>query len=157
MDWTNNPLVACYFAIEEPCEEDSVIHACQNKAYNDLEEYTDPFRHREVGKFIPRHILHRITTQGGLFTIHPGPYDQFESEDMEKIIIPNSIRSMPRQTLNRYVWIASPSSPIWMDYPLTLNGSNRRETNGSGDDPVLRNTGRNHYSAVNTVPLWSNL
>ena len=102
LDWTNNPLVACYFAVEEPCEEDSVIYAYQNKSYIDVEEHTDPFRYREVGKFIPCHISPRITTQGGLFTIHPRPYDQFESEDMEKIIIPNPIRSMLRQSLNRY-------------------------------------------------------
>jgi hypothetical protein len=37
-----------------------------------------------------------------LFTIHPKPYEQFESEDMGKIIIPNQIRSMLKQTLNRY-------------------------------------------------------
>jgi hypothetical protein len=102
LDWTNNPLVACYFAVEEPCKEDSVIYAYQNKSYIDVEEHTDPFRYREVGKFIPRHISPRITTQGGLFTIHPKPYDQFESKEMEKIIISKPIRSMLRQTLNRY-------------------------------------------------------
>ena len=102
LDWTNNPLVACYFAAEEPCKEDSVIYAYQNKSYIDVEEHTDPFRYREVGKFIPRHISPRITNQGGLFTIHPKPYETFESGEMEKIIIPNSIRSMLKQTLNRY-------------------------------------------------------
>ena len=102
LDWTNNPLVACYFAVEELCEEDSVIYAYQNKSYIDVEEYTDPFRYRQVGKFIPRHISPRITNQGGLFTIHPKPYEQFESEDMEKIVIPNHIRPGLKQTLNRY-------------------------------------------------------
>ena len=102
LDWTNNPLVACYFAVEEASEEDSVIYAYQNKSYIDVEEHTEPFRYREVGKFIPRHISPRITNQGGLFTIHPKPYEQFESEDMEKILIPNAIRSMLKQALNRY-------------------------------------------------------
>jgi hypothetical protein len=102
LDWTNNPLVACYFAVEEQSDEDSVIYTYQNKSYIDVEEYTDPFRYREVGKFIPRHLSTRITNQGGLFTIHPKHYEPFESEDMEKIIIPNRIRSMLKQTLNRY-------------------------------------------------------
>ena len=102
LDWTNNPLVACYFAVEEYCEEDSVIYSYQNKSYIDVEEYTDPFHYRNVGKFIPRHISPRITHQGGLFTIHPKPYEPFESEEMEKIVIPNSIRSVLKQTLNRY-------------------------------------------------------
>src|SRR5215211_2540826 len=93
LDWTNNPLVACYFAVEEPSEDDSVIYAYQNRSYIDVEEYTEPFRYRGVGKFIPRHISPRITNQGGLFTIHPKPYEQFESEAIEKLIILNRIRS----------------------------------------------------------------
>jgi type I restriction enzyme M protein len=55
-----------------------------------------------VGKFIPKHLIPRITMQGGLFTIHPDPYIPFESNDMEKIIIPNGIRSALRNTLNKY-------------------------------------------------------
>src|SRR5215211_6252049 len=102
LDWTNNPLVACYFAVEEPSEDDSVIYAFQNKSYIDVEEFPDTFRYREVGKFIPRHISPRITTQGGLFTIHSKPYEPFESQDMEKILIPQEIRSTLKQTLNKY-------------------------------------------------------
>ena len=102
LDWTDNPLVACYFAVEEPSEDDSVIYAYQHKSYIDVEEFPDPFRYREVGKFIPRHISPRITTQGGLFTIHPKPYEPFESDDMEKIVIPQQIRSTLKQTLNKY-------------------------------------------------------
>jgi hypothetical protein len=67
-----------------------------------VEEYTDPFRYRSVGKFIPRHLSPRITNQGGLFTIHPKPYEQFESDDMEKLIIPQRIRSTLKRTLNKY-------------------------------------------------------
>lgn len=102
LDWTNNPLVACYFAVEEPSEDDSVIYAYQNQSYIDVEEHPQPFRYRDVGKFIPRHISPRITTQGGLFTIHPKPYESFESEDMDKVVIPQGIRSDLKKTLNRY-------------------------------------------------------
>src|SRR5215211_3212090 len=102
LDWTDNPLVACYFAVEEPSQDNSVIYVYQNKSYIDVEEYTDPFRYRGVGKFIPRHLSPRITNQGGLFTIHPKPYEQFESDDMEKIIIPQGIRLALKKTLNRY-------------------------------------------------------
>ena len=102
LDWTGNPLVSCFFAVEQPGEDNSVIYAYQTEDYIDVEKYADPFKYREVGKFIPRHITRRITTQGGLFTIHPDPYDPFESEDMEKIIIPNKIRSDLKKTLNKY-------------------------------------------------------
>ena len=102
LDWTGNPLVACYFAVEQPGDDDSVIYAYRNKSYIDVEEHQNPFKYREVGKFIPRHLTRRITTQGGLFTIHPDPYEPFESEDMQKIVIPNAIRGTLKKTLNKY-------------------------------------------------------
>lgn len=102
LDWTDNPLVACFFAVHEPSEEDSAIYAYRNESYISTEDHPDPFHYREVGKFIPRHITQRITTQGGLFTVHPDPYRPSESNDMEKIIIPREIRSELKKTLNKY-------------------------------------------------------
>lgn len=102
LDWTGNPLVACYFAVEQPSHDDSVIYAYRNDSYIEVDKHPDPFRYSKVGKFIPRHLTRRITTQGGLFTIHPDPYEQFESEDMEKIILPNAIRATLKETLNKY-------------------------------------------------------
>ena len=102
LDWTENPLVACFFAVEEPTDDDSVIYAYQNKSYVDVEKHPRPFRYPRVGKFIPKHITPRITTQGGLFTIHPKPYEPFEADEMDKIIIPNQLRARLRQTLNKY-------------------------------------------------------
>jgi type I restriction enzyme M protein len=102
LDWTDNPLVACYFAVEEPSEDDSVIYAYQNKSYIDVEKHPDPLRYNRVGKFVPKHITPRITTQGGLFTIHPKPYEPFEAEEMDKIVIPKGIRFKLKKTLNKY-------------------------------------------------------
>jgi hypothetical protein len=102
LDWTANPLVACFFAVEEQSDDDSVIYVYDNKSYIEVDKYPNPFRYKKVGKFIPRHITRRITTQGGLFTIHPDPYKPFESENMEKIIIPKNIRSTLKKTLNKY-------------------------------------------------------
>lgn len=102
LDWTDNPLVACYFAVDGIIENDSVIYSYQNDSYISVDEHPNPFRYRQVGKFIPRHLIQRITTQGGLFTIHPNPYEPFESNDMDKIIIPNEIRSELKKTLNKY-------------------------------------------------------
>ncbi len=102
LDWTANPLVACYFAVEEQGEDDSAIYAYRNKSYIDVKKHPDPFKYHKVGKFIPRHLSRRITTQGGLFTVHPDPYEPFESNDMEKIIISNSLRTTLKKTLNKY-------------------------------------------------------
>jgi hypothetical protein len=102
LDWTDNPLVACFFAVDGPSDDDPVIYAYHNDSYISVDKHPDPFKYRQVGKFIPRHLTQRITTQGGLFTVHPNPYERFESADMDKIVIPNAIRSALKKTLNMY-------------------------------------------------------
>ena len=102
LDWTRNPLVACYFAVEEKCDDDSAIYAYHDPHHISIEEYSDPFAYEEVGKFIPRHITPRITVQSALFTIHPDPYEPFQSDKIQKIIIPNKIRLDLKKTLGNY-------------------------------------------------------
>jgi hypothetical protein len=102
LDWTDNPLVACFFAVDEPNDKDSVIYAYRNDSCIKVDKHPDPFKYREVGKFIPRHLTPRITTQGGLFTVHPNPYEPFESDDMDRIIIPSQFSSELKKTLNKY-------------------------------------------------------
>jgi hypothetical protein len=102
LDWTRNPLVACYFAVEDECGDDSVIYAFRNNWYISIEKHPEPFEYDRVGKFIPRHLTRRITVQAGLFTIHPNPYKSFDSSYLEKIIIPNKIRHQLKKILNTY-------------------------------------------------------
>jgi hypothetical protein len=102
LDWTANPLVACYFAVEEQSEDDSVIYAYDIKSYIVIEKHGDPSKYNKVGKFIPKHLTRRITTQGGLFTIHPDPYVPFEARELRKIIIPNTLRATLKKTLSNY-------------------------------------------------------
>lgn len=102
MDWSRNPLVACYFAVEEECDDDSVIYAYYNKWHISIEKHPEPFEYDKVGKFIPRHLTRRITAQAGLFTIHPNPFKSFDSDKVEKIIVPNRIRHELKKTLSKY-------------------------------------------------------
>lgn len=102
LDWTSNPLVACYFAIEEQSDNDSMIYAYETRWFISVKDNPDPFDYKKVGKFIPRHITARITAQSGLFTIHPNPYVPFASDKIDRIIIPNDIRFTLKKTLNRY-------------------------------------------------------
>jgi hypothetical protein len=102
LDWTSNPLVACYFAIEEQSDTDSMIYAYETRWFISVKDHPDPLAYKKVGKFIPRHITARITAQSGLFTIHPNPYVPFTSDKIDRIIIPNDIRFTLKKTLNRY-------------------------------------------------------
>ncbi|MBI5353363.1 MAG: FRG domain-containing protein [Chloroflexi bacterium] len=102
LDWTRNPLVACYFAVEERFDGESAIYAYHNRYYISTDKHPDPFEYNKVGKFIPRHITPRIAAQDSLFTIHPDPYSPFESDFIEQIKIPNEIRANLKWTLYQY-------------------------------------------------------
>jgi hypothetical protein len=63
LDWTRNPLVAAYFAVQKEHDGDSCVYAFKSNQYINIEKNPDPFDRDKLGKFIPRHITHRITAQ----------------------------------------------------------------------------------------------
>lgn len=103
LDWTRNPLVAAYFAVEEPHGTDSVIYAYQANAYVDISKKPDPFLQTTVSRFIPRHLTRRITAQAGVFTIHPVPLADFRaSSKVTALVIPQSFRRQLKNILYGY-------------------------------------------------------
>jgi hypothetical protein len=101
LDWTRNPLVAAYFAVEREFDGDSAIYVLKNMRFVDIEKL-NAFKVKEVSKFIPSHVTSRITAQSGLFTIHPNPSKPFVSRAIDKIIIENSFRRQLKKILYRY-------------------------------------------------------
>lgn len=102
LDWTFNPLVAAYFAVEEDYGEDSAIYAFKIGPSLDLESYPDPYKLTSVARFSPSHISQRIASQLGIFTIHPKPSEPYQSEKIDKFIIANSFRRELKFILYRY-------------------------------------------------------
>ena len=102
LDWTRNPLVAAYFAVEDDHEDDSAVYTFRSKKRIVTETEGDPFARTTVGKFIPRHITRRITAQAGLFTIHPDPQTPFKSSEIDRLIIRRSYRRELKRTLYRF-------------------------------------------------------
>lgn len=98
LDWTKNPLVALYFAVNECFEkyeeiEDSLIYVYNiSKTKTDIEEDFKPFSINSVKRFIPRYYDPRIIAQSGQFTVHPRPNEVFTSKDITTIRIPNKKR-----------------------------------------------------------------
>ena len=101
LDWTYNPLVAAYFAVENEADCDSALYAFTGaKTTNQTE--TDPLEIKTVFRYRPPYVTERISAQAGLFTIHPDPNEAFEHKLITKIIIPNQSRKKIKRTLHRY-------------------------------------------------------
>lgn len=90
LDWSNNPLVAAYFALEKEYDGESAIYVYFGQEHVDTEKDDDPFSVSKLKKYRPTHVTERIISQSGLFTIHPNPEKPFDSDKMDKIIIKNS-------------------------------------------------------------------
>ena len=88
--------------MEENTDSDSVIYVYRDRFYIPVEKYPEPLNHKKAGKFIPGHLTPRITAQAGLFTIHPDPYTPFDSEEIQRTVIPNSCRKDLKATLHRH-------------------------------------------------------
>jgi hypothetical protein len=109
LDWTKNPLVATYFAVEEyfTISDQEVTDFCcvyihKAKKLVTLSDNFDPFEIEEVRRFVPKHWDKRIIAQGGLFTVHNDPYEPWKPEDLKTILIHKEIRKQVKKTLNRF-------------------------------------------------------
>ena len=102
LDWTRNPLVAAFFAVEEQSKSDSVIYVYHNNKYIKTEK-KKPFSQTKIIRFIPNHITQRIIAQTGLFTIHPEPRKDFSDDpEISRIIIEKSFRKPLKKILFKY-------------------------------------------------------
>lgn len=102
LDWTRNPLVAAYFAVEKQFDGDSLIYAYHNEKLIKTGDYPDPFKREEVGKFVPPHVTRRIAAQVAIFTIHPRPKEPLGSPDIDRLVIKRHFRRKLKHILYRY-------------------------------------------------------
>lgn len=80
LDWTTSPLVAAYFAVEQPHDNDSLIYIYTGRETVDTESAGDPLQVKQVRRFRPPHISLRVIAQGSIFTIHPLPREPFDDD-----------------------------------------------------------------------------
>jgi hypothetical protein len=102
LDWTRNPLVAAFFAVEGEFAGPSAIYVCKADRTLIEHDFPDPFAVPNAIACLPRHINPRIAAQAGVFTVQPDPLSPLVSEFLERIIIPQAFRDALRRALFRY-------------------------------------------------------
>lgn len=88
LDWTENPLVALYFAVREESLDDSAVFVYENPQWLSIDDYISPFDVKEVGRVDISHVTPRVTAQVGLFTIHPFLAETVTTDALIRIVIP---------------------------------------------------------------------
>lgn len=96
LDWTTNPLVACFFALlnEDYAKEDALVFAypLSESQMVDPATWPSPFKIKEVGFLFPSSLAPRISSQRGLFSVHPRPNQSWKSPELESFTIPAEFR-----------------------------------------------------------------
>jgi len=112
LDWTQNPLVAVYFAVEETLTEDEInqkdfqscIYIHKEEIMIESCEPFDPFTINRVRYYVPKSLDNRIIAQAGLFTVHNTPYTPWKPNGLEIVYINKNIREKIKKALSR-LWV----------------------------------------------------
>lgn len=107
LDWSTNPLVACFFALmdETYSDEDAVVYAypLDEKQIVDPGKWPSPFDIEAVGFLFPSSLAPRISSQRGLFSVHPKPNEPWSPPEIEthRFVIPAEFRNAFQRQLFR--------------------------------------------------------
>lgn len=104
LDWSVNPLVALYFALESDADTDRVVYAVQySKFIHEVDHRnTSPFANTKEGRFTAPLAFDRIRAQRGIFTIHPHPTKVFHPEGLRSFLVKQSLVKDFRKRLFKY-------------------------------------------------------
>lgn len=87
LDWTQNPLVAAYFATEQIATGDAVIYTFDRYDLPTVHEGTDPFTVAKDSIYLPRHASKRFIAQQGLFVLQRDPSQAVEAASLERWVL----------------------------------------------------------------------
>lgn len=99
LDWTYNPLVALFFAVENELEADAAVYHCF--PFTTPANFSDPFVLDAVAWVVPNLTHVRYKNQNGLFTIHNHPSKEDLSFVYGKMVIPNKSKERIRWKLRK--------------------------------------------------------
>jgi hypothetical protein len=88
LDWTENLLVAAFFAVEHAGGKGhALIYGATGLSVLDPEKLPDPFSVKEVCIYRPRYIDARIAAQRSVFTLHPEPTKAFSTTSLHRWVV----------------------------------------------------------------------
>lgn len=102
LDWSYNPLVACYFAVESNPDSDSALFVLSGCSTIQEPEKFKLTSQNKVQKYRPPYISSRIQNQSGLFTVHNKPEEIFTHDKLKKVIIPKEIKRDVKKRLYQF-------------------------------------------------------
>lgn len=107
LDWTENPLAALFFAVENPEQGDSAVWCytyVEREKRLDTQAHPNPLVLDRLVLYRPPHVHPRIWTQSGMFTVHPPHFKQMDEPwglPPTRIRIPHDARPRLRVELQR--------------------------------------------------------
>ena len=108
LDWSDNPFVALYFAVEDSLQTDGVVYAlhAEKKVPVSMINSVDPLTISRPMKYLPNIVAKRLWVQEGLFTINSElevPLDEQlrPSWEVDRILVPAKYKGDIRYKLFR--------------------------------------------------------
>jgi hypothetical protein len=107
IDFTTNPLVALFFAVEKEMpskdkDKNSIVYGLLNSTTTKQEKINDPFTIESNLVINPYYLNERMFSQQSRFLIIANPLNEIEEAQMLRIEIPDSFRKKIKGDLNRF-------------------------------------------------------
>jgi len=102
LDWSESLLVGTYFAVANAGVSGSgIIYAVKDIPHATPAQEKEPFKIKSIRLYRPPHITPRIPAQRSVFTYHPEPNVDFNSESLIRIEIAQSACAKIKNILNK--------------------------------------------------------
>lgn len=102
LDWTENPLVALYFACAGHSDKDGAVYFAARGNELNVDATPDPFQLMDERAWSGLHIDSRMAAQSGLYTVSPDPTIPFESGVKLKVIVSASVKASLLDLLEKF-------------------------------------------------------
>lgn len=104
LDWTLNPLVGTFFAVDwDGQDEDAAIYVEKLPGIiKSSEDFENIFGIEAVEFLYPPHLTARVAAQHGLFTVHPVTDEPYDSDTIIKLVVPSGLRKLIQSHLHVY-------------------------------------------------------